>query len=106
MEISFTLRNSGKVTGAEVAQVYVRDVQSSVQRPIRELKGFSRVCLDAGEETRVSIQLDEHAFSYYDQDRHAWVMEPGYFEIEVGSSSRDIRLKGSLRLEKEGVDLT
>jgi beta-glucosidase len=54
----------------------------------------------------VSIQLDEHAFSYYDQDRHAWVMEPGYFEIEVGSSSRDIRLKGSLRLEKEGVGLS
>ncbi len=106
VEISFTVRNSGKVTGAEVAQVYVRDVQSSVQRPIRELKGFSRVCLGAGEETRVSIQLDEHAFSYYDQDRHAWVMEPGYFEIEVGSSSRDIRLKGSLRLEKEGVGLS
>jgi beta-glucosidase len=77
----------------------VRDVQASVQRPVRELKGFNRVQLEAGEETRVSIQLDERAFSYYDQDRHSWTLEPGYFEIEVGSSSRDIRLKSSLRLE-------
>ena len=99
VEISFTLRNSGEKPGAEIAQVYVRDVQASVQRPVRELKGFNRVQLEAGEETRVSIQLDERAFSYYDQDRHSWTLEPGYFEIEVGSSSRDIRLKSSLRLE-------
>jgi len=99
VEISFSLRNSGRQNGAEVAQVYVRDVQSSVARPVRELNGFSRVQLRAGEETRVSIQLDARAFSYYDQDRHCWTMEPGYFEIEVGSSSRDIRLSGSLRLE-------
>ncbi|MBP7032494.1 MAG: glycoside hydrolase family 3 C-terminal domain-containing protein [Anaerolineaceae bacterium] len=99
VEISFTLRNCGERDGAEIAQVYVRDVQSSVQRPVRELKGFSRVSLNAGEQANVTIQLDERAFSFYDQDRHCWTMEPGYFEIEVGGSSRDIRLKGSIRLE-------
>jgi len=99
VEISFSLRNSGGMPGEEISQVYVRDVQASVQRPVRELKGFSRVHLQTGEETRVSIQLDERAFSYYDQDEHCWILEPGYFEIEVGSSSRDIRLKGSLKLE-------
>jgi len=99
VEISFSLLNRGERQGAEVAQVYVRDVHASVQRPIRELKGFSRIILDPGEETIVTIQLDERAFSFYDQDKGCWTMEPGYFEIEVGSSSRDIRLKGSLRLE-------
>ncbi|MEL7645746.1 MAG: glycoside hydrolase family 3 C-terminal domain-containing protein [Anaerolineaceae bacterium] len=99
VEISFSLRNVGEMAGAEVAQVYIRDVQASVQRPPRELKDFSRVPLQAGEETLVSIQLDENAFSYFDQDRHCWTTEAGYFEIEVGSSSRDIRLKGSIRYE-------
>jgi beta-glucosidase len=63
------------------------------------LNGFKRVFLDPGAEVRLTVKLDERAFSFYDQDLRQWVAEPGYFEIQVGSSSRDIRLKGSIKLE-------
>jgi beta-glucosidase len=99
VEISFTIRNDGNRSGSEVAQVYLHDVQSRVPRPPRELKGFKRVFLDPGAEVRLTVRLDEHAFSFYDQDLHQWIAEPGYFEIHVGSSSRDIRLSASVKLE-------
>jgi len=99
VEISFTIRNDGNRSGSEVAQVYLHDVQSRVPRPPRELKGFKRVFLDPGAEVRLTVKLDERAFSFYDQDLHQWIAEPGYFEIHVGSSSRDIRLSASVKLE-------
>ncbi len=90
--VRFKVKNTGAVAGKEVAQVYVRDVQSTAFRPAKELKGFAKVDLKPGEEVEVSITLDTRAFAYYDVPSHTWVVEAGDFEIMVGASSRDIRL--------------
>jgi beta-glucosidase len=97
-EVSFDLANSGARAGAEVAQVYVNDVEASVPRPPRELKAFRKVPLGPGESTRVMLTLGRDAFSYYDTARRDWVLEPGRFRILVGSSSRDIRLEKEIAL--------
>ena len=98
--VRFSIRNTGKYDAADVAQVYVRDVQSSLPRPVRELKGFQKVFLKAGEKKSVSIRLDQNAFSFYDPIKQGWVAEKGDFEILAGGSSRDIRLKSNFRLSK------
>lgn len=86
-----TVRNSGRRRGAEVVQLYVQDVESSLPRPPRELKGFARVELDPGESAPVEFLLDERSFSFYHPDQKQWVAEPGEFVLHVGASSRDIR---------------
>ncbi len=91
--LSFDITNTGKMDGAEVAQVYVGQVNASVPRPVKELKGFSKIFLKPGETKRVNILLDRDAFSYYDVRKKSWVVKPGEFEFLVGSSSRDIWLK-------------
>jgi beta-glucosidase len=83
-----------------VAQVYVGDKHASIPRPIKELKGFSKVNLKAGENRKVSLTLDRRAFSYYDEKGKQWKAEPGEFEFLVGGSSDKIELKGSFRLER------
>ena len=88
--VEVTVTNHGEVDGAEVVQVYVRDVESSVHRPVRELKGFAKVWLSAGSSQRVSVDLDQRAFSYWSELLGRWVVEPGEFAIEVGRHSRDI----------------
>jgi beta-glucosidase len=93
VKIYVKVKNSGAVAGKEVAQLYVRDVQAAVQRPVKELKGFAKVALQPGEEKTVAFELNERALAYYDPDQQAWVAEPGEFEVLIGSSSRDIRLK-------------
>jgi beta-glucosidase len=98
--VSLKLRNNGKREGAEVVQLYVRDVESSVDRPVKELKAFRRVSLEPGETQTVSFALDKSAFAFYDVKRRDWVAEPGTFEVLVGSSSRDIRLKAIFELTK------
>lgn len=98
VSIEFTLTNAGKVEGAEIAQVYVRDVQSSVLRPIKELKGFKKVSLNPGESKTVKIELNEKDFSFWDENKKDWNAEPGEFEILIGSSSNDIRLKTTIKL--------
>ncbi|HEX7847335.1 MAG TPA: glycoside hydrolase family 3 C-terminal domain-containing protein, partial [Chitinophagaceae bacterium] len=95
---TFTIKNTGKVAGAETAQVYVHDVQSSLPRPQKELKGFQKIFLQPGETKQVSIILDENAFQYFNDVMNKWVFEPGAFEIKVGASSRDIRLNGKINL--------
>ena len=97
-EVSFDVKNSGSREGAEVVQVYLSDPQSTIDRPVKELKHFSRVNLKAGETQKVVIMLDQSALSFYDPAKKAWVAEPGLFEVRVGSSSGDIRLKGSFEL--------
>ena len=96
--VSFTIRNTGKVAGAETAQVYVHQQKSSLPRPEKELKGFQKVYLKPGESKTVAIQLGEDAFQYYNDVQAKWVMEAGAFDILVGGSSRDIELKGQVRL--------
>jgi beta-glucosidase len=98
LTIEFELTNTGAREGAEVAQIYVQDVQSSLPRPLRELKGFRKVFLKAGEKQTLSIALGRSAFAFYDPAKKAWIAEKGDFKIAVGSSSRDIRLAGNFRL--------
>lgn len=94
VRVTFRLRNAGDRYGAEVPQVYVRDVDSSLFRPHKELKGFEKVWLEPGEEKQVIIDLNRRAFAYFNPARSTWEVEAGQFEILVGSSSRDIRLNG------------
>jgi beta-glucosidase len=91
-----TVANIGERSGAEVVQVYVRDPECSVARPVRELKGFVKARLEPGESVLVEVELDQRAFAYWSTTVHDWVVEGGAFEIVVGSSSRDLRLTGSV----------
>lgn len=91
--VSVKVKNIGDMTGKEVVQLYVRDVESSVIRPEKELKGFEKVELKPGEEKTVVFELDKRAFAYYNTDIKDWHVETGEFEILIGKSSRDIVLK-------------
>jgi beta-glucosidase len=81
------------VTGKEVVQVYVNDLECSLDRPLRELKAFTKVELAPGESTTVSLELHARDLSFYSPARKRWVLESGDFEIAVGASSRDLRLR-------------
>jgi beta-glucosidase len=98
VQVSMTVRNSGSRAGAEVVQLYLHQAKSSADRPPQELKGFRRVMLTAGQSQSVTFTLDPRAMSFYSVAKHAWVAEPGGFDVLVGASSRDIRLKGSFEL--------
>lgn len=89
--VSVDVQNSGGRAGAEVVQVYVRDVASRLVRPDKELKAFARVDLAPGETKRVEFSLDRDALAYYNPAKNGWVVEPGEFDVSVGGSSRDIR---------------
>lgn len=97
--VSFDLKNTGKMAGAEVAQVYVGDDECSLVRPAKELKGFDKVYLKAGETKRVSVRLDDEAFRFFDPIERKFKVEPGVFSVYVGASSADIRLNGKLTVK-------
>jgi len=97
--VSFDVKNTGLVAGSEVAEIYVGDAHASVPRPVKELKGFSKIHLQPGETKRVTLPLDRRAFSFYDVSLPGWKAEPGNFGILVGSSSAKIELKGSFSLQ-------
>lgn len=99
LTVTFKIKNTGDRDGAEAAQLYVSDVESTIYRPVKELKGFKKVFLKAGEEKEVSIDLEKRAFAFYNVDAHAWQVESGEFKILVGASSRDIRLTASVNVE-------
>jgi beta-glucosidase len=96
--VELDVTNTGKREGAEVVQLYVSDKSHTVERPVKELKGFDKVTLAPGETTRVRFALGDGAFSYFDAARHEWVRPTGAFEILIGSSSRDIRRKVGINL--------
>ena len=98
LQVSLTVTNTGKVNGKEVIQLYVADKESSVQRPVKELKAFDKIELAPGESKEVSFTLSVRDFSYYSKVYDRWLAESGEFDILIGSSSRDIRLTGSLNL--------
>jgi beta-glucosidase len=95
--IHFRLKNTGKRKGDEVAQLYVRDVLASLARPVMELRGFERVRLEPGEERELSFPLGPEHLQMLDGNMK-WVVEPGTFRVLVGSSSKDIRLRGALEV--------
>lgn len=96
--VKLTVTNSGPVAGAEVVQLYVKPGQTAVKRPEKELKAFEKVFLQPGETKTVTLALPAGAFKYYDEGKKQWVLAPGEFGLLVGSSSRDIRLTGSVTL--------
>lgn len=100
-EVTVTVKNSGKVRGKEIVQLYVRDCESSVIRPVKELKGFEKVDLEPGEEKDVTFQLDSRAFAFYSVKIHDWFVESGDFELMIGRSSRDIVLAQTIHIESE-----
>src|SRR5215212_18659 len=97
--VTVTVTNTVVVDGAEVIQVYVQDVSSSVARPDRELKGFAKVSLAAGASERVSIELDQRAFAFWSAQTGRWVVEAGDFVIGVGPSSRDLPLTETIHVD-------
>jgi beta-glucosidase len=97
--VSFDLQNAGNKAGSEVAQLYVHQVKSNVLQPIKSLRGFQRVMLEPGETKHVTIALPASQLSYYDVGTHKFVVAPGKFNIMIGSSSDDIRLRANLEVD-------
>jgi beta-glucosidase len=97
-EVSFDVKNTGSNEGADVAQIYVVDMQAKVPRPTKELKGFTKVSLRAGETKRVTVPLDGRALSYYDVNGKQWRADAGDFEVLVGRSEEQIELRGKITL--------
>jgi beta-glucosidase len=89
--VEFDLTNTGSRDGAEVAQVYVEPINPAVDRPVKELKGFQKVPLAAGQTAHVVVQLSPRAFAHYEPKTNGWVADKGKYRVHVGSSSRDIR---------------
>lgn len=98
IKVSFSIKNTGEMAGAEIAQIYVTDSESSVDRPLKELKGFEKVFLNPNETKTVEVTLNKDAFEFYDIDSKSWKFENGEFIISVGASSRDIKLKKEIVL--------
>lgn len=94
VKLSFTVKNTGKKAGAEIAQVYVAPISPSVDRPVKELKTYAKVELAAGKSKKVSLTLTQQDFAYFDEHLHDFIADAGDYEILVGASCEDIRLKG------------
>ena len=94
--VSFTLKNTGKRASAEIAQLYVHDVKSSVNRPVKELKGFKKVFLKPGETKKIALKLNWKDLAFWNPKTKAWTAEDGKFKIMIGSSSRDIKLESTI----------
>lgn len=95
-QATFCIKNTGTRDGAEVAQLYIHAKDSDVYRPFKELKGFTKVFLKAGEEKELTIILDDKAFRYYNTGNSQWEVEEGEYEILIGASSKEIRLKKTI----------
>ena len=103
-EVSFTLTNTGSVDGAEVAQLYVGKSDAQVFRPAKELKGFAKVFLRAGESKTVTISLDDKAFRYFNVQTNRFEVEGGTYQVMVGASVADIKLTGSVTAVGTGAE--
>ena len=99
LSLIFKISNCGQKAGGEVVQIYINDVEASVKRPKIELKGFSKILLEANESKEVQIKLDKKALAYYSIEESKWIAESGKFNILVGSSSNDIKLKYELYMK-------
>lgn len=98
LKVSVKIKNTGKVAGKEIVQLYIRDIACSVIRPEKELKGFEKVELRPGEEKIVNFTLDKRAFAFYNPEIKDWYVESGDFEILIGKSSLDILLRGTVNV--------
>lgn len=100
-KVTFTIKNTGDVAGSEIAQVYVAKPESKIFRAPKELKGFVKIHLDPGEEKKVSVELDDRAFAFWNTATEDWCVESGEYKILVGASSRDIRLEAAAKMKSE-----
>jgi len=96
--VSFTIKNTGNLEGKEVAELYIHDIKSSVPRPVKELKGLKKIDLKPGETKTVQIKLDKKDFSFWNPATQGWFAEKGKFILNIGSSSRDIKLNKEVEL--------
>ena len=94
VKVSFTVKNTGKKAGAETAQVYIAPIAPKVDRPVKELKAFKKIKLQPGKSGKVTLTLSPQDFAYFDTDIHGFIADAGDYEILVGASCEDIRLKG------------
>jgi beta-glucosidase len=102
VSVDLNLSNTGNLEGAEVVQLYVgMPATSTVPQPPKQLKGFQKVILKPGKQAHVHLGLDARALSYWDMKSHGWIVAPGTYQIMIGSSSRDIRLHGDVKVKKE-----
>ena len=92
-----TLKNTGQYTGEEIVQLYIRDKVGSVVRPVKELKDFQKIKLQAGESKTIHFVIDKEKLSFFN-DKLQWIAEPGEFDLVIGASSEDIRLKDTFEL--------
>ena len=102
MTVAADIRNTGRRAGDEVVQLYVRDVEASVKRPKKQLMAFERISLRPGETRTVNFTVPADRLAFWDEKQKAWVLEPGAFEVMVGSSSADVRLKGEIKAATHG----
>ncbi|KLU58104.1 glycosyl hydrolase family 3 [Paenibacillus sp. VT-400] len=105
VNVQVRVTNTGDRAGKEIVQLYVSDVESTVIRPVRELKGFAKVALEPGESKVASFTLNKRSFAYYNVDMKDWHVETGEFEIQVGSSSRDIHVHTRVNVESTATFL-
>ena len=98
ISVSVTIKNTGRQDGSETVQLYVQDVESSVPRPVKELKAFQKIYIKRGESKTVTLNLDKKAFSFWNPAAKDWFAEKGKFVVYIGSSSADIRLQQALEL--------
>ena len=105
LTVSFKVKNTGEVAGAEIAQVYVADKESTIFRPTKELKGYKKVFLNAGEEKEVSVELSKRAFAFYNVNINDWCVESGDFDIMVCASSRDVKLTATVNVEAPACEI-
>ena len=96
--VHVTVQNTGKRAGDEIAELYVRPINPKVDRPVRELKAFARVSLLPGQKKTVALTLGPNSFAYWDVKRHAWQTDMGAYALDIGASSRDIRLSGTVQM--------
>ncbi|KQB43750.1 Beta-glucosidase-like glycosyl hydrolase [Flavobacterium daejeonense] len=99
VEVSFTIKNTGSFDGKEVAQLYVSNLSSKIERAAQELKGFKKVFVKKGDSEKVTIYLPVKELAYYNTAKKQWVVEPGDYTIKIGKSSRDIQMKTSVKVK-------
>jgi beta-glucosidase len=103
LSVSIDVTNTGQRAGDEIVQLYVQDGESTLTRPLKELKGFAKITLAPGETKTATITLDRRAWAFWDDARHAWVAEAGEFTLLLGSSAQDIRASATIRLSESAL---
>jgi beta-glucosidase len=103
IKASFTVTNSGKRAGAEIAELYVGQQNPKISRPIKELKGFAKVYLQPGQSKTVTLELSQRSFAYFNTTTEEWDAVPGEYNVLVGGSSQDTPLKGQVSLKSEFI---